>query len=386
MTELPAPLRGLIDAGADAIARAIAGVQREAARAEELRQAEHRAFMAEQREALTVLSRTAEEKIASVRDGVDGKDGERGPVGPQGERGEKGDPGEQGPIGPAGQDGLAGAVGAQGEAGPQGERGEVGETGPAGRDGVDGLPGLQGEQGLAGEPGEQGPAGERGEPGIAGESGRDGLSGEDVDVERVDERTIKLVFAGRDDTAYAFELSFPVVINRGVYEQGRAYDDGDAVTHEGSFWIAQRTTDSVPAEGSAWRLAVARGADGRDGANGVDGQPGNDAYPGEARGLFDPAAIYRKNDTVGFNGSEWRAKRDDPGELPGDGWMLSASRGKRGDRGERGEAGREGLSGKDGASVAAAYVDTKGMELTLTRDDGVEVKADLYDLAQTIRG
>ena len=41
---------------------------------------------------------------------------------------------------------------------------------------------------------------------------------------------------------------------------------------------------------------------------------------------------YQKLDRVSFNGSEWIARRDDPGPLPGDGWMLGAqkARGKPG--------------------------------------------------------
>jgi hypothetical protein len=41
---------------------------------------------------------------------------------------------------------------------------------------------------------------------------------------------------------------------------------------------------------------------------------------------------------VAFNGSEWRAMVDDPGPLPGPGWMLGA-KGARGKRGERGPPG-----------------------------------------------
>lgn len=107
---------------------------------------------------------------------------------------------------------------------------------------------------------------------------------------------------------------------------------------------------------------------------------GKDAYPGEARGLFDPSAEYRALDVVSFNGCEWRAKRDAPGELPGDGWMLSASRGKRGERGERG------VAGKDGSTVIAFYRDPDSMKLVLTKDDGTELKADLADLANEFGG
>ncbi|QUT07927.1 hypothetical protein KFK14_11360 [Sphingobium phenoxybenzoativorans] len=108
------------------------------------------------------------------------------------------------------------------------------------------------------------------------------------------------------------------------------------------------------------------------GPAGADGKDGADAYHGEARGLFDPKATYRGMDTVSFNGSEWRAKHDDPGELPGPGWMLSASKGKRG------EPGKEGTAGKDGVSAIATYL--KGSTLVTTLSDGQELKADLSGL------
>lgn len=209
-------MQPLLEAGEEAFARAIARVERSATQAEQLRDAEHRAFMAEQRELLATLFRDAEAKIASVRDGVDGKDGEPGPAGDRGE---------------------------------QGERGEVGE----------------------------------------------------------------------------------------------------------------------------------RGADGIAGEKGETGERGADGFHGEARGLFDAEAEYRALDVVGFNGCEWRAKYDNPGPLPGEGWMLSAQRGKKGDRGEAGP------EGKPGASIVAGVVDRETLKLTLTREDGEEVDIDLHDVAHVIR-
>ena len=204
-------IRAFTDAAADSVARAIAGVQREAQRAEELRQAEYRAFFAEQRETVAGLIRKVEERLSEVKDG---KDGEQGPPG---------------------------------EAGPQGDPGPVGEAGPPGQDGAD-------------------------------------------------------------------------------------------------------------------------------------------AYPGEAKGLFDPDATYRAMDVVSFNGSEWRAKHDDPGPLPGEGWMLSASKGKRGDRGERGPDGRVGKDGKDGAQPVDIRFDAKEMKFLMTLDDGNLLEADFYPVAKAIRG
>ena len=47
---------------------------------------------------------------------------------------------------------------------------------------------------------------------------------------------------------------------------------------------------------------------------------------GRARGAHDPAAAYFAMDVVAFNGSEWRAVRDGPGPLPGDGWRPRQAR------------------------------------------------------------
>lgn len=132
----------------------------------------------------------------------------------------------------------------------------------------------------------------------------------------------------------------------------RAWDDrihyqSDVVTHAGATWQALCDTGRPPPH-QDWICLAARG---------------EDAPVGTVCGLFDPAKAYRRFDIVTFNGSEWRAVRDDPGELPGDGWMLGAkgSRGKPGERGERGPAGPHGRSIVDvvvsGYDIAIVYSD-----------------------------
>lgn len=71
----------------------------------------------------------------------------------------------------------------------------------------------------------------------------------------------------------------------------------------------------------------------------IPGPPGPEPYVGEVCGLWEPERSYRKFDLVTFNGSEWRARLDDPGSLPGNGWVLAAKRGSRGEQGLRGERG-----------------------------------------------
>jgi hypothetical protein len=99
--------------------------------------------------------------------------------------------------------------------------------------------------------------------------------------------------------------------------------------------------------------------------------------------LYDPEISYRALDTVSLNGSEWRAKQDDPGPLPGEGWMLSAQKGKRGDQGLRGEAGPEGKPGKDGAQ--ALDMRLNDLKLITTLDNGFQMEADLGPFVNAIR-
>jgi hypothetical protein len=306
-------VRAFVDGARDAVRKTLADVRVEADRAEALRTAEHRAFMAESRQADMIrdrdfadVMRDLKDRLASLNDGAagrDGIDGKDGAPGRDGIDGANGADGAHGQAGENGERGLDGAPGLDGKDGTDGEPGAAGVPGSDGIDGKDGVDGAPGRDGVDGADGNTGPAGADGSNGADGADGRDG-------------------------------------------EQG---------------------PQGVP------------GSDGRDGAD------GKDAYQGEARGLFDPEAQYRAMDTVGFNGSEWRAKRDDPGELPGDGWMLSAGRGKRGDRGDRGERGADGAPGRTAPEIIALYADPKTMSIVATKDDGTELTADLFDLAQVIR-
>lgn len=98
-----------------------------------------------------------------------------------------------------------------------------------------------------------------------GDPGRDGMGPEDIGVSLMDDaRTVRFAFT-KGDTEYAFQIPFPVVLDRGVYVEGKDYEAGDAVTWGGSLWIAQRDTSSKPdGADSGWRLAVKRGRDAKD--------------------------------------------------------------------------------------------------------------------------
>ena len=107
---------------------------------------------------------------------------------------------------------------------------------------------------------------------------------------------------------------------------------------EGSTFAAIRDSANKPPHEDFQPVAFK----GRDGTN------GKDAYAGRALGLDDEKRTdYRAMDVVVFNNSEWRAVCDNPGPLPGNGWVQGAkgSKGKPGDKGDRGDPGARGPAG-----------------------------------------
>jgi integrin beta 3 len=102
-----------------------------------------------------------------------------------------------------------------------------------------------------------------------------------------------------------------------------------------------------------------------------DGEAGEHREPfGRVCGLHNPGARYYRHDVVSQNGSEWRAVRDDPGPLPGDGWCLGA----------KGSRGRPGERGKDGVHVVG--VEAIGYCLKIGLSDGTTVSANLLPVLE----
>lgn len=249
------------------------------------------------------------------------------------ENGEDGRDGADGPPGPQGPPGASGAPGAKGEtgepgpigqAGPPGLQGETGPEGPQGPPGAPGAPGLDGKDGADGP---QGPQGERGPPGI---------------------------------------FKAPR-----AFETGKIYYDGELVFAGGSTYCALRDTIAVPPH-EDWQPVALKGAD---------------APVGELCGLFDGNAAYKRCDRVAFNGSEWVARRDSPGEPGnGDGWMLAAKAGKPGRPGERGPAGPQGPQGPQGPAGKDApvleHVELMDWSLVFLWADGSTHKCDLVPLLE----
>jgi hypothetical protein len=241
------------------------------------------------------------------------------------EKGDKGDAGEKGAPGVDGAPGKDGAsiqlgdvlpvivleIGKQiaeipmpkdGERGLQGQPGlpgESGKDGVDGKNGVDGTPGTDGKDGRDGKDGVDGKSITSADvlPDIErmldsrqavwaldferraqelfqraidrmpapkdGKDGSDGFGFEDLQVEHDGRRNVSLVF-DRGGERKEYKLHFPAVIDIGFWKDGLAAEQGDGVTHAGSYWIAQKDTTSKPEIGNPdWRLAVRKGRDAR---------------------------------------------------------------------------------------------------------------------------
>lgn len=322
------------------MARAIADVRREAARERELREAEHRARLAEvetRLQSVAELERQVRERLASLKDGEAGAQGD---VGPEGQPGEPGPVGERGAAGDRGEQGERGfdlddfdtevvddgrtlvlaftrgdltekheiplPVGPQGEVGTAGAPGERGEAGPAGERGLDGEPGTPGERGPEGAPGK-----------------------------------LPIAKIWNDDVHY----------------------EGDVVTHDGGTYQAQKDTARTPPH-EDWRCLAQAGRNGADGRSFA------------VRGTWQEDAAYQAMDVVALGGASFVAKQDEPGPCPGEGWQLMSAQGKRGNAGERGMPGPKGDPGPSAVSFEA---DGDGV-LTITNADGSRVTCDLYPL------
>ena len=161
-------------------------------------------------------------------------------------------------------------------------------------------------------------------------NGDDGRSVEPAEVERlVADAIAQLPPPAPGPEGPPGKFAAPKPWARGIHYEGML------VAHGGSTWCAVRDTAEEPPH-EDWQLVAARGADGVD------------APVGRVCGLYDPTGEYRQFDLVTFRNAEWRARKNDPGPLPGEGWAISAQEGKRGERGHRGERGERGFVGPRG--------------------------------------
>ena len=163
---------------------------------------------------------------------------------------------DAGPVGPAGPMGDTGPQGVQGPVGMTGPQGPIGLTGPQGPQGVQGLVGPKGDKGDVGATGPQGvtgPAGPQGPQGVQGPQGARGLT-----------------FLGSWSSTTSYVLD-------------------DAVSHNGSAWLAKRASLNIaPIEGDDWTLLAMKGDAGATGPQGVTG-PAGPQGPQGPQGVQGPA-------------------------------------------------------------------------------------------------
>lgn len=92
--------------------------------------------------------------------------------------------------------------------------------------------------------------------------GRDGLEIEDFEMSLGEDGRTLSVSLKRGEVEVSKSVVLPTVLDAGFYRPGKSYEKGDGVSFGGSFWIAQKQTDTKPdGENAAWRLAVKKGRD-----------------------------------------------------------------------------------------------------------------------------
>lgn len=246
-------------------------------------------------ERVTALEQRQPEKGEPGKDGRDGVDGKDGTPGADGRDGKDGAPGERGTDGVAGRDGIDGKDGRDGVDGKDGAPGANGKDGVDGAAGKDGAPGRDGIDGKSVTVDDVLPHFQQafdrwaldferraqdihtrllasfdkpkdGRDGVDGKDGVDGVDGlgfDDIDITHDGERGFSIAVV-RGDRRKEFTFQLPVVLERGVYKADREYERGDAVTADGSYWIAQKDSpQGKPGQSPDWRLAVKKGRDGK---------------------------------------------------------------------------------------------------------------------------
>lgn len=82
-------------------------------------------------------------------------------------------------------------------------------------------------------------------------------------IEQVDDRTFVMRQVDTAGRVTEKRATLPVMIYRQIWREGQ-YERGDTVTWGGSLWHCEETTREKPGTGKGWKLAVKRGADGKD--------------------------------------------------------------------------------------------------------------------------
>lgn len=134
---------------------------------------------------------------------------------------------------------------------------------------------------------------------------------------------------------------------------------GQWVEHDGRYYVANRDSDSVPGNSTAYSL-VLRGF--------------------EFRKAWNADTTYERLDVViSSSGSAWIANKSQPQGEPGStpDWNLLVKRGERGAKGDLGPQGPQGEKGLDASDIIDAQYDFTTEELTFVKNDGSRISFDL---------
>jgi hypothetical protein len=146
----------------------------------------------------------------------------------------------------------------------------------------------------------------------------------------------------------------PVRLARAWSADGVSYM-GDVVTHAGSLFQAVRDTGREPPHVDDWVCLAAAG---------------RDANTPQVKGVWSPDTPYCALSIVVLNGGSFIARRDNPGQCPGEGWQMIARQGQRGVAGEKGERGLKGDQGPPGQAIKSWVVDSARYVATPIMSDG----------------
>jgi hypothetical protein len=100
---------------------------------------------------------------------------------------------------------------------------------------------------------------------------------------------------------------------------------------------------------------------------------GRDGRGFNIRGTWDRNERYFALDVVILSGGSFAARRDNPGDCPGEGWQLIAAQGKRGIKGEpgaKGEPGDRSRAGEDAPTIEDWQINAKTYSATPVLSNG----------------
>lgn len=142
---------------------------------------------------------------------------------------------------------------------------------------------------------------------------------------------------------------------QGAWSDAKDYAISDAVTHEGSSYLALKESKNiVPVNGEHWLLIAQRGEKGETGVKGDKGDKGDTGPQGPPGGgaswkeEWINGKNYAVSDAVSYQGNSYYALKASNGVTPGtanDTWLLVAAKGNKGDKGDTGPIGPQGPSG-----------------------------------------